>query len=117
MGRSSSRRSRSVVAAPAWAAPSSATCSAARLLEICASEPPSPTIVRVFAILPRRSTLLPGAFGERRVRSPGAMGQPADLVAAARAHGVREPRLLETIAAVPRARFVAPNLRARAYED
>jgi protein-L-isoaspartate(D-aspartate) O-methyltransferase len=45
------------------------------------------------------------------------MGQPADLVAAARAHGVREPRLLEAIAAVPRARFVAPNLRARAYED
>src|SRR5919201_2986279 len=45
------------------------------------------------------------------------MAQPADLVAAARAHGVRDARLLEAIAAVPRARFVPLDLSARAYED
>jgi protein-L-isoaspartate(D-aspartate) O-methyltransferase len=45
------------------------------------------------------------------------MAQPADLVAAARAHGVRDPRLLEAIAAVPRAEFVPPDLHAHAYQD
>src|SRR6266516_2515609 len=45
------------------------------------------------------------------------MTQPADLVAASRAHGVRDPRLLEAIAAVPRAQFVPPDLAARAYQD
>jgi len=45
------------------------------------------------------------------------MAQPADLVAAARAHGVRDPRLLEAIAAVPRAEFVPARLAAHAYED
>jgi protein-L-isoaspartate(D-aspartate) O-methyltransferase len=45
------------------------------------------------------------------------MAQPADLVAAARAHGVRDPRLLEAIAAVPRAEFVPAGLGARAYDD
>jgi protein-L-isoaspartate(D-aspartate) O-methyltransferase len=46
-----------------------------------------------------------------------ALTQPTDLVAAARAHGVREPCLLEAIAAVPRAHFVPPGLAERAYED
>jgi protein-L-isoaspartate(D-aspartate) O-methyltransferase len=46
-----------------------------------------------------------------------ALAQSADLVAAARAHGVRESRLLEAIAAVPRAQFVPPDLAARAYQD
>ena len=45
------------------------------------------------------------------------MAQPADLVAAARAHGVRDPRLLEAIGAIPRARFVSPGLVAQAYQD
>src|SRR6266496_4621705 len=45
------------------------------------------------------------------------MTQPADLVAASRAHGARDPRLLEAIAAVPRAQFVPPDLAAHAYED
>jgi protein-L-isoaspartate(D-aspartate) O-methyltransferase len=45
------------------------------------------------------------------------MTQPADLVAASRARGVRDPRLLEAIAAVPRAQFVPPDLAARAYQD
>jgi protein-L-isoaspartate(D-aspartate) O-methyltransferase len=45
------------------------------------------------------------------------MTQPADLVAASRAHGVRDPSLLEAIAAVPRAQFVPPDLAAHAYQD
>jgi protein-L-isoaspartate(D-aspartate) O-methyltransferase len=45
------------------------------------------------------------------------MTQPADLVAASCAHGVRDPRLLEAIAAVPRAQFVPPDLAAHAYQD
>ena len=45
------------------------------------------------------------------------MTQPADLVAASHAHGVRDPRLLEAIAAVPRAQFVPPDLAAHAYHD
>jgi len=45
------------------------------------------------------------------------MTEPADLVAASRAHGVRDPRLLKAIAAVPRAQFVPPDLAAHAYED
>ncbi len=45
------------------------------------------------------------------------MTQPADLVAASHAHGVRDPRLLEAIAAVPRAQFVPPDLAAHAYQD
>jgi protein-L-isoaspartate(D-aspartate) O-methyltransferase len=45
------------------------------------------------------------------------MGQPADLVAAARAAGVTEQRLLDAIAAVPRAAFVPPELVGRAYDD
>lgn len=42
---------------------------------------------------------------------------PADLVAAARAAGVTDQRLLDAIAAVPRAAFVPPELADRAYED
>jgi len=45
------------------------------------------------------------------------MTEPADLVAASRAAGVRDPRLLEAIAAVPRAQFVPPDLAAHAYDD
>jgi protein-L-isoaspartate(D-aspartate) O-methyltransferase len=44
-------------------------------------------------------------------------GQPAKLVAAARAAGVTDRRLLDAIAAVPRADFVPPELTGRAYED
>jgi protein-L-isoaspartate(D-aspartate) O-methyltransferase len=45
------------------------------------------------------------------------MAQPADLVAAARAHGVRDSRLLGAIGAVPRAQFVSPGLAKHAYRD
>jgi protein-L-isoaspartate(D-aspartate) O-methyltransferase len=45
------------------------------------------------------------------------MSQPADLVAASRAAGVRDPRLLEAVRAVPREEFVPPDLAAYAYED
>src|SRR6188472_4019086 len=45
MGRLRSRRFRSFVDAPASAAPSRATPSAARLRDVRASEPPSPTMV------------------------------------------------------------------------
>jgi protein-L-isoaspartate(D-aspartate) O-methyltransferase len=45
------------------------------------------------------------------------MGQPADLVAAARAAGVTDQRLLAAIAAVPRADFVPPELTDSAYDD
>src|SRR5436190_3889678 len=44
-------------------------------------------------------------------------GSPADLVSAARAAGVEDLRLLEAIAAVPRAEFVPPNLALHAYHD
>jgi protein-L-isoaspartate(D-aspartate) O-methyltransferase len=43
--------------------------------------------------------------------------KPADLITASRAAGVRDARLLEAIGAVPRARFVPPDLAARAYDD
>src|SRR5918995_1123677 len=43
--------------------------------------------------------------------------KPADLITASRAAGVRDARLLEAIRAVPRARFVPPDLAARAYDD
>jgi protein-L-isoaspartate(D-aspartate) O-methyltransferase len=42
---------------------------------------------------------------------------PADLVAAARAAGVTDQRLLDAIAAVPRADFVPPELTDSAYDD
>src|SRR3989442_10695796 len=45
------------------------------------------------------------------------MPRPADLLAASRAHGVRDPRLLQAIAAVPRAQFVPPDLAEHAYQD
>jgi protein-L-isoaspartate(D-aspartate) O-methyltransferase len=45
------------------------------------------------------------------------MGQPADLVAAARAAGVTQRRVLDAIAAVPRAAFAPPELAGRAYDD
>jgi protein-L-isoaspartate(D-aspartate) O-methyltransferase len=44
-------------------------------------------------------------------------GSPDDLVRATRAHGVRDPRLLEAIRAIPRAGFVPPEHVARAYAD
>jgi hypothetical protein len=50
LGRPSSRMSSNCVSAPALAAPSRAVCSAARLFEILASEPPRPTIVNASAI-------------------------------------------------------------------
>jgi protein-L-isoaspartate(D-aspartate) O-methyltransferase len=45
------------------------------------------------------------------------MSQPADLVAAARAAGVTDTRVLEAFGAVPRAGFVPPGLVGRAYAD
>ena len=44
-------------------------------------------------------------------------GSPAALVSAARAAGVEDIRLLEAIAAVPRAEFVPPDLAVYAYHD
>src|SRR5205809_5833283 len=44
-------------------------------------------------------------------------GSPLDLVRAARAAGVGDVRLLEAIAAVPRAEFVPPDLVVHAYRD
>jgi len=44
-------------------------------------------------------------------------GSPADLVSAARASGVEDERLLEAIAAAPRAEFVPPELAGYAYHD
>jgi protein-L-isoaspartate(D-aspartate) O-methyltransferase len=45
------------------------------------------------------------------------VGKPADLVAAARAAGVADRRVLDAIAAVPRAHFVPKRLAGRAYKD
>jgi protein-L-isoaspartate(D-aspartate) O-methyltransferase len=45
------------------------------------------------------------------------MSQPADLVAAARAAGVTDERVLDAVGAVPRAGFVPPGLAGRAYAD
>ena len=42
---------------------------------------------------------------------------PERLAELVRAHGVRDPRLLEAIAAVPRAEFVPPAHEAHAYRD
>jgi protein-L-isoaspartate(D-aspartate) O-methyltransferase len=42
---------------------------------------------------------------------------PSDLLAALRAAGIREPRLLEAVRAVPRAAFVPPGVGDRAYHD
>ena len=44
-------------------------------------------------------------------------GTPESLVQAARAHGVRDPRLLDAILATPRAAFVPPKQVGRAYVD
>jgi protein-L-isoaspartate(D-aspartate) O-methyltransferase len=44
-------------------------------------------------------------------------GSPLDLVSAARAGGVEDVRVLEAIAAVPRADFVPQELAVHAYED
>jgi protein-L-isoaspartate(D-aspartate) O-methyltransferase len=41
----------------------------------------------------------------------------SDLLAALGAAGIREPRLLDAVRAVPRARFVPPDLAHRAYAD
>jgi protein-L-isoaspartate(D-aspartate) O-methyltransferase len=45
------------------------------------------------------------------------MSQPADLVAAARAAGVTDARVLDAVGAVPRAGFVPPGLAGGAYAD
>ena len=44
-------------------------------------------------------------------------GSAEDLAAVIRAQGIRDPRLLEAIRAVPRAEFVPPELSARAFVD
>src|SRR5687768_2712680 len=49
---------------------------------------------------------------------PGvAAGTPEELVAAARAFGVRDPRVLDAIGATPRAGFVPAASVERAYDD
>jgi len=45
------------------------------------------------------------------------MARPQDLVDAARGAGVRDARVLDAIASVPRAGFVPDDVRARAYLD
>jgi protein-L-isoaspartate(D-aspartate) O-methyltransferase len=45
------------------------------------------------------------------------VGKPQDLVDAAREAGVTDKRVLNAIAAVPRANFVPPRLARRAYKD
>lgn len=45
------------------------------------------------------------------------MSEPENLVRAVTAEGVRDPRLLDALRAVPRAGFVPPNLTEQAYED
>jgi protein-L-isoaspartate(D-aspartate) O-methyltransferase len=42
---------------------------------------------------------------------------PSDLLAALRVAGIREPRLVEAVRAVPRAAFVPPDAADRAYDD
>jgi protein-L-isoaspartate(D-aspartate) O-methyltransferase len=42
---------------------------------------------------------------------------PSDLLPALSAAGIREPRLLEAVRAVPRAAFVPPGVADRAYHD
>ena len=44
-------------------------------------------------------------------------GSAEDLAAVIRAQGIRDPRLLEAIRAVPRDQFVPPELSARAFVD
>lgn len=46
-----------------------------------------------------------------------AVSEPEDLVRAVAAEGVRDPRVLDAVRAVPRAGFVPPHLAGRAYED
>jgi protein-L-isoaspartate(D-aspartate) O-methyltransferase len=51
---------------------------------------------------------------------PGIMGyvsDPEQLVRAAAAAGVGDPRVLDAVRAVPRAGFVPPHLAGRAYQD
>lgn len=45
------------------------------------------------------------------------MASPQDLVRAARRAGIRDPRVLDAIGEVPRADFVPPQTRERAYLD
>jgi protein-L-isoaspartate(D-aspartate) O-methyltransferase len=45
------------------------------------------------------------------------VSEPADLVRTITHKGVRDPRLLEALRAVPRAGFVPANLAEQAYED
>src|SRR5215207_10076701 len=45
------------------------------------------------------------------------MSEPEDLVRTITEEGVRDPRLLEALCAVPRAGFVPANLAGQAYED
>jgi len=80
--------------------------------------PPRRFGCRELVLLPAELVRAHGpAAHDDRIAEGGLMAQPADLVAAARAHGVRDSRLLEAIAAIPRARFVSPGLVAHAYED
>jgi protein-L-isoaspartate(D-aspartate) O-methyltransferase len=45
------------------------------------------------------------------------VSEPEDLIRTITDEGVRDPRLLEALHAVPRARFVPANLVEQAYED
>ena len=46
-----------------------------------------------------------------------AVSEQEDLLRAIAAEGVRDPRVLDAVRAVPRADFVPPDLARRAYED
>ncbi|HKH37267.1 MAG TPA: hypothetical protein VKA82_08880, partial [Rubrobacter sp.] len=55
-----------------------------------------------------------------RAEPPGIMGSmsdPEQLVRAAAAAGVGDPRVLDAVRTVPRAGFVPPHLAGRAYRD
>jgi protein-L-isoaspartate(D-aspartate) O-methyltransferase len=45
------------------------------------------------------------------------VSKPEDLLQTIAGEGVRDPRLLEAVRAVPRAGFVPPHLAGRAYQD
>jgi protein-L-isoaspartate(D-aspartate) O-methyltransferase len=47
----------------------------------------------------------------------GSVSDPEQLVRAAAAAGVGDPRVLDAVSAVPRAGFVPPHLAGRAYQD
>src|SRR5262245_29885262 len=124
MGRSSSRRFRSFVDAPASAAPPSAICSAARLREARPSEPPSPTTVSgsvtttssVFRRVPgrrRARELFDGSVSQSRRRARRAhRAAAAQIRLGARRHDEREAKRVGDAIGVDWTRFDLEQFRA-----